>query len=305
MAKSQTHQQMLVLKNFSKKAAGMRKHFSDVFKSAGHESRFKWDLWDVPGQYHLLRSPATHFFPKNLIDPWMEELVLWGRKNLGCHSISPVWLSAYIDGCEQKLHVDKPHGPWAFVFSLSPKQIKFHGGNTLILKDEILDYWKPTKNQRNFEMSEIFHSIKPNFNQLLVFDGRIPHGVEAVSRAQSMNEARLVLHGWFLPPRPFIEGNRDPATVESFLDSMLSEMKNQELFNFPVSGFLCFRFFVSEKGQVSKVKLLSNTLRATGEWHKRLEFDQLDCTALISQRKFASTKSDRKGSWITLPIEIG
>ena len=76
MAKSQTHQQMLVLKNFSKKAAGMRKHFSDVFKSAGHESRFKWDLWDVPGQYHLLRSPATHFFPKNLIDPWMEELVL-------------------------------------------------------------------------------------------------------------------------------------------------------------------------------------------------------------------------------------
>ena len=32
--------------------------------------RFVWDHWHVPGQYNLLRTPASAFFPPELYDRW-------------------------------------------------------------------------------------------------------------------------------------------------------------------------------------------------------------------------------------------
>ena len=34
-----------------------------------------------------------------------------------------------------------PHGPWAFVYSLTPNKKEFRGGETLILKPNTLNYW--------------------------------------------------------------------------------------------------------------------------------------------------------------------
>jgi len=68
--------------------------------------------------------------------------VHWGRATLGCHDVSPPWLSLYVEGCRQELHGDLPHGPWAFVFSLTNwRQRTFRGGETLLVRDEVLDFW--------------------------------------------------------------------------------------------------------------------------------------------------------------------
>lgn len=42
----------------------------------------------------------------------------------------------------QELHADNPHGPWAFVLSLTQWEGRpFSGGETLILQPHVLDYW--------------------------------------------------------------------------------------------------------------------------------------------------------------------
>lgn len=67
----------------------------------------------------------------------------YAREELGCAGVTPVWLSCYVDGCRQELHADVPHGPWAFVLSLTRWDArKFTGGETFILKPEVLDYWR-------------------------------------------------------------------------------------------------------------------------------------------------------------------
>ena len=92
----------------------------------------------------LLRARCTTRFHRRL--------VAWGRETLGCHDISPPWLSLYVDGCRQELHGDLPHGPWAFVFSLTRWRGRvFRGGETLLVRDEVLDFWHDFRSVRGVE----------------------------------------------------------------------------------------------------------------------------------------------------------
>lgn len=63
--------------------------------------RFVWDYWHVPNQYTLIRTPAEDFFPRTLYESLEDALLSYGENKLGCRSISPVWLSYYVDGCSQ------------------------------------------------------------------------------------------------------------------------------------------------------------------------------------------------------------
>ena len=106
---------------FAPEAKALRATFDERFAEprSTRGDRFVWDWWHVPGQYTALRTPAWTYFPKKVYEAFHRRLVEWGRKTLGCHDISPPWLSLYIDGCRQELHGDLPHGPWAFVYSLT------------------------------------------------------------------------------------------------------------------------------------------------------------------------------------------
>ncbi|MBU6376824.1 MAG: hypothetical protein KGQ59_12555, partial [Bdellovibrionales bacterium] len=80
-----------IVDRFFRRSVELRKYFDAVFKDPRgvDPRRFCWDSWNVPGQYRLLRTPAYHFFPKALYDQFHRDVVLWGRRNLGCHDISP------------------------------------------------------------------------------------------------------------------------------------------------------------------------------------------------------------------------
>ena len=129
---------LLIVDRFAPQAQALRAVFDERFADPRRTNgdRFVWDYWHVPGQYTALRTPAYHYFPKPIYEAFHNHLVWWGRRNLGCHDVSPPWLSCYIEGCRQELHGDVPHGPWAFVFSLTPWQRRqFRGGETLMLGD--------------------------------------------------------------------------------------------------------------------------------------------------------------------------
>lgn len=294
-------QSLLIQDSFYPKAKLLRSHFEKNFSNPKqpNSERFIWDYWHVPDQYTLLRTPAYHFFPKKMYEHLHTQLVMWGRKNLGCHDISPTWLSCYVDGCEQKLHGDLPHGPWAFVYSLTPWQgRKFEGGETLLLKEEILSYWNPFRAQASgLENEQIFKQVPPLFNRLTVFDPRIPHGVKRVSGVHNVCQGRLVIHGWFVNPKPIIEGPLPFSYLSGALNDLQEHLGKQFTNQVAIDGLLSIRFAVSKSGSVAKVHVLSNTIRSEDPTAEKLLVKQI-CAYFQS----GSFGKQRAGSVVTVPF---
>jgi hypothetical protein len=227
--------------------------------------RFVWDLWCVPGQYTQLRTPAHDFFESGKLFAEVESALLdWGRTELGVSALSPLWLSLYVAGCGQELHADVPHGPWAFVLSLSPKERRFSGGETFILQPHVLDLWRGFQAGAVTEEQQLATRVAPEFNRLTVFDARFPHGVTRVDGTMDPMHGRLVLHGWFLEPTPFFEGalSEEDATdaLSSALEPLFGALADDE--QAPLAnGVLVVRIHINAGGGVTDIRALSDTLR--------------------------------------------
>jgi hypothetical protein len=155
---------VIVVDRFAPEATELRATFDDRFADprSTRADRFVWDYWHVPGQYTALRTPAWTYFARRTYAAFHRRLVAWGREELGCHDVSPPWLSLYVDGCRQELHGDLPHGPWAFVFSLTRWRGRaFRGGETLLVRDEVLDFWHDFASLRAVEERELIREIPP------------------------------------------------------------------------------------------------------------------------------------------------
>jgi len=286
---------------FFPQAKAMRREFDQKWKNpheAGSE-RFVWDPWFVPEQYKLLRTPAYHFFSKKIYETFHSHLQDWGRENLGCHDISPSWLSVYTNGAYQRLHGDVPHGPFAFVFSLSPwtaqKGAPFRGGETVLLRDEILDYWNADFSGKPLESPQIFEKIPAFFNRLTVFDPRIPHGVEEVRGPEDIRDGRLVVHGWFTQPRPKIVGPIRADELQRQMPLITAALDRSGILGKRISGVMTYRLEISVQGAVKSVKNLANSLRG-------IQDTSSVNRALIATMKNLAFKKNRAPSVITLPL---
>jgi len=252
-----------VVDRFAPETRALRAVFDDRFADprSTRADRFVWDYWHVPGQYTALRTPAWTYFPKPLYERFHRRLVAWGRATLGCHDISPPWLSLYVEGCRQELHGDLPHGPWAFVFSLTPWRGRtFRGGETLLVRDEVLDFWHDFTSVRSVEEGELIRAVPPELGRLVVFDPRIPHGVREVRGTHDPREGRLVIHGWFVQPRPLIDGPLPARALTARIDDLTAQL-GAWIGTLPVAGLASFAFDVDRRGTVRDVALLSDTTR--------------------------------------------
>jgi hypothetical protein len=259
---------LLITDSFSSVATGLRAHFESRFKSPRRATadRFVWDLWHVPEQYTALRTPAWQFFPKKLYDAFHQQLVWWGRRTLGCHDVSPPWLSCYVNGCEQRLHGDLPHGPMAFVFSLTPwSKRTFRGGETLLLREDILDFWRGFESTRGLEEEGLLEAVPARFNRLVTFDPRLPHGVRRVDGSMDPAQGRLVIHGWFVQPRPFIEGPLRPAALQEAIGALTEVITPALEDGLQVAGLVSFGFQVGADGRVRHSRVLADTTRTVAE----------------------------------------
>ncbi len=293
---------MIIVERFAPEAKQLRAHFDARFADPrrADEGRFVWDYWHVPGQYSHLRTPAWTYFPPRLYERLHTRLVSWGRRTLGCHDISPPWLSCYIDGCGQELHGDLPHGPFAWVLSLTRwDQRTFSGGETLLLRDETLDYWRRFSSVRSIERAEVVALVPPRWNQLLIFDPRVPHGVSEVRGTRDPRHGRLVLHGWFVQPRPFIEG---PLSVRELMAGVerLSETVTAAIdAGLDLQGLVSVRFAVAPDGRVRRLALLADTTKSPGEHDaQRAAF----IGELMAAARALRFRHQRGPSSVTLPL---
>jgi hypothetical protein len=285
-------------------ARELRKEFERILNDPHSPDRFQWDWWHLPGRYTHLRTPAARFFSEPLIDRLASGLRSYGRQHLGCQDISPMWLSSYVEGCEQRLHADRPHGPWAFVLSLSPKVRKFKGGETVIVRPEILSLWNQgVPAGQSFEESEIVERIPSVQGRLLVFDPRRPHGVSRLSGTLDPLEGRLVIHGWFTQPQPFVDGSLSAAAAEKSLkafDDVLAETFSEGIES---TGTTAFRISIRPDGRVSRVHPLQSSLVASFPETKRRESRALIAAARGHFMKWKFPKS-KYASTLTLPLSF-
>lgn len=275
----------------------LRSHFDSTMSDRHNAGRFVWDWWHLPGRYTHLRTPAELFFPEELYLRIESGLKQVGREILGCSEVSPIWLSNYVEGCEQRLHADRPHGPWAFVLALNLKPNTFSGGETVLVRPEILDFWKnPARTGLAIEEENIVQKIAPKFGHLLIFDPRIPHGVSRVSGTVNPLEGRLVLHGWFMPPNPFVEGSLKPRQIEKILSAF---DENFAKFTEPLTtGTVAYRISIKADGQVAKFEKLASSMSSAGSNYRLLDKH--------IKKFFLMTRFPRaKGSSsLTLPLTI-
>lgn len=255
--------ELQIVDGFAPEADALRAVFDARFANPRSTAtdRFVWDWWHVPGQYTALRTPAWTYFPAKLYEAFHRRLVAWGRETLGCHDISPPWLSCYVDGCRQELHGDLPHGPWAFVFSLTNwRQRVFRGGETLMLREHVLDFWNDFASVQGVEEGELIRAIEPKFGRLTVFDPRFPHGVRQVTGTHDPREGRLVIHGWFVQPRPFVRGPLPVRALTARIEDLGGRLGGW-LGTLPIAGLYSVAFDVDRRGYVRDVRALSDTTR--------------------------------------------
>jgi hypothetical protein len=255
-----------VVPDFFAQANEMRGIFDERMgreRSRGPES-FVWDYWHVPGQYTYLRTFGNRYFPEPLTSAFLSRLRAWGRDVLGCGSITPPWLSYYVEGCVQELHADVPHGPWAYVFSLTRWEGRgFRGGETEVLSPETLEFWRHFSPDEGLEARHLVERVPAAFNQLTVFDARIPHAVRAVHGTHDPLDSRVVLHGWFEYPELTTSDDIGDKKALVSLKLVTAQLARRLETTDPVTGVVTVRIEFGGDGEVREARVLSDTLVST------------------------------------------
>lgn len=292
---------------FSRNALALRKYFESSLTDASR--RFSWEFFNSSDLYVHLRTPAAELFKSfPAFDKFTTELKNWGTKTLGCGELSPIWASLYINDCEQRWHSDRPHGPWAFVYSLTPTKRVFTGGATEILRPEVLRFWEsgPQRTQNGFKNdfneSRLIETIQPDFNRLIVFDPKIPHRVSPLHGTRDPKQGRLVLHGWFTPPKTQLAGPLKPNLVDLFLGD-LDEVISKLIHETPGSGHFAVELTVLPTGRVARPRFLLSSVQSvsfnqTAHLNKAL---QQKLTEFVNGVRFPKQKSATR---ITVPYNF-
>lgn len=258
--------QLRLIPAFFPRASAMRDAYEARFASprVQDHQRFIWDYWHVPGQYTYIRTYAKWLFSRDLVTAFLRHLRSWGEENLGCNTVTEPWLSYYVDGCSQELHTDALQGPWAYVFSLTRwDERHFSGGETALMESNVLDYWRGHGHLQPMEQAALMRLEPARFNQLLVFDPRIPHGVKVVHGTRDPLEGRLVIHGWFKFPSLIVNGDIDRRAAEALaLEAERLWQGVRQRFTHLV-GCLIVRKNLGENSNLPSLKVLTNTLIST------------------------------------------
>jgi len=252
---------------FFTRADDLRREFTDRVAPdrVAKAERFIWDYWHIPQQYTYFRTVALNAISPALLGQFTEALRAWGVANLGTDRITLPWLSYYIEGCRQELHSDVVQGMWSYVYSLTDWEDRhFTGGETLLGSPQLLDYWPTFDPTRSTESRTLVERIPALFDQLTVFDSRLPHGVAVVEGTRDPVQARVALHGWFHDAVPTMRGGLDLEGSAAVLDGIrAASCRERERFG-PLLGTSTWRVRIDPDGSVAEAVAVVDNLVPAG-----------------------------------------
>jgi hypothetical protein len=187
-------------------AEAMRLDIDNHFANPGHHAPAThqvWNYWFVPELYAYLRTQPEKVIDRGRMDDFQARLQAWSRETLGMGQVSWPYLSLYVNGCRQGMHNDSANGRFAFVYSLTRDERATNGGETIVFHEShpFLSHLNRPGAGRGF-----YDLVAPKFNRLVVFDDRLPHGVERVEGSMDPHEGRFVMHGHISEAGPVVVG---------------------------------------------------------------------------------------------------
>src|SRR5262249_14814875 len=150
----------------------------------------------------------------------------------------------------------------------------------------VLDFWSDFVSVRSVEEPHVLRSIEPQFNRLVVFDPRVPHGVRTVTGTMDPREGRLVVHGWFVQPRPFVEGALRVVELERRIAELSGALEKYFETEMPIAGLLSIGFRVRADGAARDVRVLSDTTRVAAPFERARKRLVATIRAVIASWKF-------------------
>ena len=259
-----------------------------------------WNYWYVPEIYTYLRTQPEKVLGPDLAQRFFDHLRRHAFETFGLGKVYWPYLSVYVTGCHQALHNDSRGGRLGYVYSLTNWDGRnFAGGETLLFKE---GSWSgdpsvaDAKGARNF-----YDLIPPRFNQLLVFDDRVPHAVQRIEGTMDPRAGRIVLHGHFAEAGITIEGGLAIEQHRPAIANLAVEV-NQRVapLGARCHGLLVIRLEVADRGSVERCAVLLDRIYALGTDTPPYRVDEL--TARLREHRFPAA---HQPSRVTLPIAIG
>ncbi|MCC7271617.1 MAG: hypothetical protein IT561_03035 [Alphaproteobacteria bacterium] len=253
--------------NFSAQAEALRAafeaHFADPMSHTADRHQV-WNYWHVPGSYTYLRTTPEKVLPREPLLALFEEIRALAAARYGLTHVTWPYLSLYVAGCQQVLHNDARNGRMGYVYSLTRwDERRFLGGETLIFREG--DYFGSGAITRPMASSGFYELVPARFNQLLLFDDRLPHAVPRLEGSMVPQEGRVVLHGHISEGPPLVEGGLPGGAVAAVLaagEAALRAHVTQSATG--LTGLVGARLEVGLDGAVAKVEILYDRLMPTG-----------------------------------------
>ena len=230
-------------------------HFQEPHKHT-HDAHFIWNYWYVPGIYTYLRAQPERVLGHALASLFHQKLQHWAKQTLGMGHVTWPMLSLYVDGCGQGIHNDATNGRFGYVFSLTRNDRNSRGGETIVWKEG--DPFRTRLNRADAGIG-LYDLIPPVFNRLVLFDDRMPHGVQRIEGSMDPLDGRLVLHGHISESGATIDGPLPPqdvnATVSPLIGAVFEKFGESAALH---HGPLVLRLEIGMDGTIDSFSILVN-----------------------------------------------
>ena len=190
-------------------------------------------------------------------------------------------------------------GVSAFVYSLTRDQRRTVGGETLVFREE--DPFR-SKLAEASAGRRFYDTVAPKFNRLIVFDDRLPHGVERIEGSMDPVEGRFVLHG-HLAETGIIDGALPTEVVQEVLARLIADFDARYLAHIALyHGLVVLRFVVSPTGSIATCEILIDRVLHADPGHSEWEALRGEIVTRVKSLKFPSAEGE---TTVTLPFSFG
>jgi hypothetical protein len=279
--------------------AAFEAHFRRVEKqSSDHQV---WNYWYVPEAFTYLRTYSESIASKELIVRFLQRLNAWSAANLGLVARTRPWLNLFINGCGMSLHNDAQKGQMAYVLSITKWDTRnFVGGETILVRPE--NYWQ-TERIKQAVLETYYQKIPALFNQLLVFDDRIIHGVQPIQGTMDPLAGRLVLVGQLTAEAMLLNGSLPRERAMPVMSPLMEKIGTlARHYAERLDGFMTLRLFIQPDGRVASVQVLCDrVLPLSADTSPIGDFKQ-QVTDVLAGARFPPSEGPTE---ITVPLVVG
>jgi hypothetical protein len=280
--------------------AAFEAHFAEPHRHTPQHQ--VWNYWYIPELYTYLRTNPAKIMPESLVTRFLQRLNNWAASTLGLNTPFHPWISLYVSGCGQGLHNDSLNGQMGYVYSLTKWEGRnFQGGETILFRSE--NYWETDRIKTAGAGASFYNKVPSRFNQLLVFDDRVIHGVAPIMGTMDPVAGRVVLHGHLKAESAILTGalpvgvvRAAAASVQDRLRALLQE--HAQLFH----GFMTLRLHIGPEGRVAFVQPLCDRILPLSHDTGKLEAFKTEISQLVASVPFPAAHGP---SELTLPVIVG